>query len=29
MLIALIVVTVNFIVDLTYGALDPRIKYGD
>jgi len=28
-LIALIVVTVNFIVDLTYGALDPRIKYGD
>jgi len=29
MLIALIVVTVNFIVDLTYGALDPRIKYAD
>jgi len=25
----LIVVTVNFIVDLTYGALDPRIKYGE
>lgn len=29
MLVALIVVTVNFLVDLTYGALDPRIKYAD
>ncbi len=29
MLIALIVVTINFLVDLTYGALDPRIKYAD
>jgi peptide/nickel transport system permease protein len=29
MLVALIVVTINFLVDLTYGALDPRIKYAD
>jgi peptide/nickel transport system permease protein len=29
MLIALVVVVVNFIVDLTYAALDPRIKYAD
>ncbi len=29
MLIAVIVVTINFLVDLTYGALDPRIKYAD
>jgi peptide/nickel transport system permease protein len=27
MLIAVVVVVVNFIVDLTYAALDPRIKY--
>ncbi len=29
MLIAVVVVTINFLVDLTYGALDPRIKYAD
>jgi peptide/nickel transport system permease protein len=29
MLIALIVVVVNFAVDLMYAALDPRIKYAD
>ena len=29
MFIALVVVVVNFIVDLTYAALDPRIKYAD
>ena len=29
MFIAIIVVTVNFIVDLLYAALDPRIKYAD
>lgn len=29
MLVALIVVTINFLVDLTYGFLDPRIKYAD
>lgn len=29
MLIALVVVVVNFIVDLMYAALDPRIKYAD
>jgi peptide/nickel transport system permease protein len=29
MLIAVIVVVVNFIVDLLYAALDPRIKYAD
>ncbi len=28
MLIALVVVVVNFIVDMLYAALDPRIKYG-
>ncbi|MEA2759369.1 MAG: peptide/nickel transport system permease protein [Methylobacteriaceae bacterium] len=27
MFIAIVVVTVNFLVDLTYAALDPRIKY--
>ena len=27
MLIAVVVVVVNFVVDLTYVALDPRIKY--
>src|SRR2546429_9086499 len=29
MFIAIIVVTVNFIVDLLYAACDPRIKYAD
>ena len=29
MFIALVVVVVNFIVDMTYAALDPRIKYAD
>jgi peptide/nickel transport system permease protein len=29
MFIAIVVVTVNFVVDMLYAALDPRIKYGD
>ncbi len=29
MFIAVVVVTVNFIVDMAYAALDPRIKYAD
>ena len=29
MLIAVVVVVINFLVDLTYAALDPRIKYSD
>jgi peptide/nickel transport system permease protein len=29
MLIAIVVVVVNFIVDMLYAALDPRIKYSD
>jgi peptide/nickel transport system permease protein len=29
MFIAVIVVTINFIVDMTYAALDPRIRYAD
>ena len=29
MFIAIIVVVVNFLVDLLYAALDPRIKYAD
>ncbi len=29
MFIAIVVVTVNFIVDMIYAALDPRIKYSD
>jgi peptide/nickel transport system permease protein len=29
MLIAVVVVVINFVVDLTYAALDPRIKYAD
>jgi peptide/nickel transport system permease protein len=29
MLIAIVVVLVNFIVDLLYAALDPRIRYGN
>jgi peptide/nickel transport system permease protein len=27
MFIAVVVVVVNFVVDMTYAALDPRIKY--
>src|SRR3954451_20904947 len=29
MFIAIVVVTINFIVDMLYAAIDPRIKYGD
>ena len=29
MFIAVVVVTINFIIDMLYAALDPRIKYGD
>ena len=29
MFIAVIVVTINFIIDMTYAALDPRIRYAD
>ena len=29
MFIAVVVVTVNFLVDMAYAALDPRIKYED
>ena len=29
MYIAVIVVTTNFLVDMLYAALDPRIKYSD
>jgi peptide/nickel transport system permease protein len=29
MLIAFVVVTVNFLVDMAYMVLDPRIKYAD
>src|SRR4051795_2101870 len=29
MFIAIVVVTINFIIDMLYAALDPRIKYGD
>ncbi len=29
MFIALVVVTINFTIDMLYAALDPRIKYGD
>jgi ABC-type dipeptide/oligopeptide/nickel transport system permease component len=29
MFIAIVVVVVNFAVDLTYAALDPRIKYAE
>ena len=28
MLIAVVVVMVNFVVDMLYAVLDPRIKYG-
>jgi peptide/nickel transport system permease protein len=29
MFIAIVVVTINFLIDMLYAALDPRIKYGD
>jgi peptide/nickel transport system permease protein len=29
MFIAVVVVTVNFLVDMAYAVLDPRIKYED
>ncbi len=29
MFIAVVVVTINFIVDMLYAAFDPRIKYAD
>ena len=29
MFIAIVVVSINFIVDMLYAALDPRIKYSD
>jgi peptide/nickel transport system permease protein len=29
MFIAVVVVSINFIIDMLYAALDPRIKYGD
>jgi peptide/nickel transport system permease protein len=29
MFIAVVVVTINFMVDMLYAALDPRIKYAD
>jgi peptide/nickel transport system permease protein len=29
MFIAIVVVTINFIIDMLYAALDPRIKYAD
>jgi peptide/nickel transport system permease protein len=29
MFIAVVVVTINFIVDMLYAALDPRIKFAD
>jgi peptide/nickel transport system permease protein len=29
MFIAVVVVTINFIIDMLYAALDPRIKYSD
>ena len=29
MFIAIIVVVINFLTDLAYAALDPRIKYSD
>jgi peptide/nickel transport system permease protein len=29
MLIAVVVVVINFLVDLLYAVLDPRIKYAD
>jgi peptide/nickel transport system permease protein len=29
MYIAIIVVMINFLVDMLYAALDPRIKYSD
>jgi peptide/nickel transport system permease protein len=29
MFIAVVVVTINFIIDMLYAAVDPRIKYGN
>jgi peptide/nickel transport system permease protein len=29
MLIAVVVVVINFLVDMAYASLDPRIKYSD
>jgi peptide/nickel transport system permease protein len=29
MLIAVVVVVINFLVDMAYATLDPRIKYAD
>jgi len=29
MFIAIVVVTINFLIDMLYAALDPRIKYAD
>jgi peptide/nickel transport system permease protein len=29
MFIAIVVVVINFIIDMLYAALDPRIKYSD
>ena len=29
MLIAVVVVVINFMVDMAYASLDPRIKYSD
>ena len=29
MFIAVIVVTINFLIDMLYAVLDPRIKYSD
>jgi peptide/nickel transport system permease protein len=29
MFIAVVVVSINFIIDMAYAALDPRIKYED
>jgi peptide/nickel transport system permease protein len=29
MFIAIVVVSINFIIDMLYAALDPRIKYSD
>jgi peptide/nickel transport system permease protein len=29
MFIAIVVVSINFIIDMLYAVLDPRIKYGD
>jgi peptide/nickel transport system permease protein len=28
MFIAIVVVTINFVIDMLYAAVDPRIRYG-